>query len=165
MAEAFVALGSNLGDRAANLARARAALDGGPLKFTAQSSVYETEPWGPVAQGPYLNQVVCGTTELSPRALLAALFAIETRLGRDRKQEVRFGPRVIDLDVLLYSDLAIAEPDLEIPHPRMLERAFVLAPLAEIAPDRMVNGIKVRDALARVGSKGIALFTAPDAKP
>lgn len=165
MAEAFVALGSNLGDRTANLVRARAALDGGPLKFTALSSVYETEPWGPVAQGPYLNQVVRGTTSLAPRALLAALFEIETRLGRDRKQEVRYGPRVIDLDVLLYGDLAIAEPDLEIPHPRLLERAFVLVPLAEIAPGRFVNGIKVSDALARVGSKGITRFAAPDAKP
>jgi 2-amino-4-hydroxy-6-hydroxymethyldihydropteridine diphosphokinase len=165
MAEAFVALGSNLGDRAANLARARAALDGGPLKLAAQSSVYETEPWGPVAQGPYLNQVVRGTTSLAPRALLSALFAIETKLGRDRRQEVRFGPRVIDLDVLLYGDLAITEPDLEIPHPRLLERAFVLVPLAEIAPDRLVSGIKVRDALARVGSKGIARYAAPNAKP
>jgi 2-amino-4-hydroxy-6-hydroxymethyldihydropteridine diphosphokinase len=165
MAEAFVALGSNIGDRAANLAGARAALDGGPLKFTALSSVYETEPWGPVAQGPYLNQVVRGTTELMPRVLLSALFAIETKLGRDRQQEIRFGPRVIDLDVLLYGDLAISEADLEIPHPRLLERAFVLVPLAEIAPDRMVNGIKVRDALARLGSKGITLFAAPDAKP
>jgi len=165
MAEAFVALGSNLGDRAANLARARAALDDGPLQLTAQSSVYETEPWGPVAQGPYLNQVVRGSTALAPRALLAALFEIETRLGRDRRQEVRFGPRVIDLDVLLYGDLAISEPDLEIPHPRLLERAFVLVPLAEIAPNRMVKGISVRDALARVGNKGIALFAAPVAKP
>ena len=165
MAEAFVALGSNLGDRAANLARARAALDEGPLKLTARSSVYETEPWGPVAQGPYLNQVVRGTTDLAPRALLAALFEIETRLGRDRRREIRFGPRVIDLDLLLHGDLAINEPDLEIPHPRLLERAFVLVPLAEIAPNRMVNGISVRDALARVGNKGIALFAAPDAKP
>jgi 2-amino-4-hydroxy-6-hydroxymethyldihydropteridine diphosphokinase len=165
MAEAFVALGTNLGDRAANLARARAALDGGPLKLTAQSSVYETEPWGPVAQGPYLNQVVQGTTALAPRALLAALFEIETRLGRDRSKEIRFGPRVIDLDVLLYNDLAIAEPDLEIPHPRLMERAFVLVPLAEIAPGRVVKGIKVSDALARVSSKGIALFATLDAKP
>lgn len=165
MAEAFVALGSNLGDRAANLARARAALDSGPLKLTALSSVYETEPWGPVAQGPYLNQVVRGVISLAPRALLSALFAIETKLGRDRKHEVRFGPRVIDLDVLLYGDLAITEPDLQIPHPRLLERAFVLVPLAEIVPDRVVNGIKVSDALVRVGSKGIALYAAPDAKP
>ena len=164
MAEAFVALGSNLGDRAANLARARSALEDGPLQLAAQSSVYETEPWGPVAQGPYLNQVVRGSTALAPRALLAALFEIETRLGRDRRQEIRFGPRVIDLDVLLYGDLAISEPDLEIPHPRLLERAFVLVPLAEIAPNRMVKGISVRDALARVGNKGIALFAAPVAK-
>src|SRR3990167_6525623 len=137
MAEAFVALGANLGDRAATLARARAALDEGPLKLTARSSAYETEPWGPVAQGPYLNQVVRGTTDLAPRARLAALFEIETRLGRDRRREIRFGPRVIDLDLLLHGDLAINEPDLEIPHPRLLERAFVLVPLAEIAPNRM----------------------------
>ena len=71
---------------------------------------------------------------------------------------------MIDLDVLIYGDLAIAEPDLEIPHPRLMKRAFVLVPLAEIAPDRVVNGIKVSDALARIGSKGIAPFAAPDAK-
>jgi 2-amino-4-hydroxy-6-hydroxymethyldihydropteridine diphosphokinase len=155
MHEAFVALGSNLGDRAANLARARAALADGALDVTAASSVYETEPWGPVPQGPYLNQIVCGTTELTPRALLAALHGIETKLGRNRRGEVRFGPRVVDLDILLYDDLVLTEPDLEIPHPRMLERAFVLVPLAEIAPDRVVRGERVRDALARVGSKGV----------
>ena len=165
MAEAFVALGSNLGDRAGHLTRACAALEAGPLKLTAISSVYETEPWGPVAQGPYLNQVVRGTTELAPRALLSALFAIETRLGRDRREEIRFGPRVIDLDVLLYGDLKIAEPDLEIPHPRLLERAFVLVPLAEIAPDRSVSGIKVRDALARVGSAGVTRLAGAGSKP
>jgi 2-amino-4-hydroxy-6-hydroxymethyldihydropteridine diphosphokinase len=155
MAEAFVALGSNLGDRAANLDRARAALVAGPMQLTAASSVYETEPWGPVPQGPYLNQVVRGTTQLAPRALLAALHAIETRLGRNRKNEIRFGPRVIDLDILLYDDLTLVEPDLKIPHPRLLERAFVLAPLAEIDPDRVVRGERVRDALARIGTKGV----------
>ncbi len=155
MAEVFVALGTNLGDRAANLARARAALAAGPLQSLAASSVYETEPWGPVPQGPYLNQAVRGTTALAPRALLAALAKIETELGRNRKQEMRFGPRVIDLDILLYDDLELMEPDLEIPHPRLLERAFVLVPLAEIAADRVVHGISVRDALARTGTKGI----------
>jgi len=159
MAEAFVALGSNLGDRAANLARARVALAAGPMQLTTASSVYETEPWGPVPQGPYLNQVVRGTTELTPRALLAALHAIETKLGRERRNEIRFGPRVIDLDILLYDDEMLIEPDLEIPHPRILERAFVLVPLAEIAPDRVVKGERVRDTLARIGTKGVRPFT------
>jgi 2-amino-4-hydroxy-6-hydroxymethyldihydropteridine diphosphokinase len=155
MAEAFVALGSNLGDRAANLKRARDAMAAGPLRIDAASSVYETEPWGPVPQGPYLNQVVRGATELAPRALLAALHTIETELGRRRKREVRFGPRTIDLDILVYGELSLAEPDLEIPHPRILERPFVLVPLAEIAPDRVIRGERVRDALARVGTKGV----------
>jgi 2-amino-4-hydroxy-6-hydroxymethyldihydropteridine diphosphokinase len=158
MAQAFVALGSNLGDRAANLERARAAMAAGPMRITAASSVYETEPWGPVPQGPYLNQVVCGTTELAPRALLAALHGIESKLGRERRNEIRFGPRVIDLDILIYDDLTLNEPDLEIPHPRLLERAFVLVPLAEIAPERMARGERVRDALARVGAKGVRPF-------
>jgi 2-amino-4-hydroxy-6-hydroxymethyldihydropteridine diphosphokinase len=159
MAEAFVALGSNLGDRAANLTRARAALAAGAMQIMGASSVYETEPWGPVPQGSYLNQVVRGTTKLAPRALLAALHTIEAKLGRNRRNEIRFGPRVIDLDILLYDDLTLTEPDLEIPHPRMLERAFVLVPLAEIAPDRLVRGERVRDALARVGAKGVRPFT------
>jgi 2-amino-4-hydroxy-6-hydroxymethyldihydropteridine diphosphokinase len=155
MADVYGALGSNLGDRAGNLARARAALAAGPLKPFAASSVYETEPWGPVAQGPYLNQVVRGETGLAPRALLAALAGIEIDLGRDRKREVRFGPRVIDLDILTYDDIRLSEPDLEIPHPRLLERAFVLVPLAEIAPELIVNGVRISDALARVGTKGV----------
>jgi 2-amino-4-hydroxy-6-hydroxymethyldihydropteridine diphosphokinase len=159
MPEAFVALGSNLGDRAANLARARAELEAGPLRLTATSSVYETEPWGPVTQGPYLNQVVRGDTELAPRALLAALHGIESKLGRDRRSEIRFGPRVIDLDILLYDDLTLAEPDLEVPHPRLHERAFVLVPLAEIDSGRVVRGEQVRDVLARVGTKGVRAFT------
>jgi 2-amino-4-hydroxy-6-hydroxymethyldihydropteridine diphosphokinase len=155
MAEVYVGLGSNLGDRADNLARARAALDAGPLHVTAASSVYETEPWGPVPQGPYLNQVVRGEAKLAPRALLWEFFAIEAAVGRKRDNEVRFGPRVIDLDLLLYDDVTLSEPDLMVPHPRMLERAFVLVPLAELAPDKLIGGVSVRDALARVGRGGV----------
>lgn len=155
MPEAFAALGANLGDRALNLSRARDALGRGPLKLTALSAVYETEPWGPVPQGPYLNQVVRGATALAPRDLLQAFHAIEAALGRERRNEARYGPRVIDIDLLLYDDVTLREADLEIPHPRLLERAFVLVPLSEIAPDRLVNGVRVSDALARIGAKGV----------
>ena len=158
MAEAFVALGSNLGDREENLTAARAALAGGVLAQSAASSIYETAPWGPVPQGRYLNQVVRGTTALPPRALLLRLLTIERALGRDRESSPRYGPRTIDLDILLYDELEWAEPDLKIPHPRLLERAFVLVPLAEIAPNLVVKGVPIRDALARIGRKGVMLY-------
>jgi 2-amino-4-hydroxy-6-hydroxymethyldihydropteridine diphosphokinase len=150
MAEAYIALGSNLGDRAAILAAAREALGRGVLANPTASSIHETEPWGPVMQGRYLNQVVRGTTSLKPRALLNKLHEIERTLGRDRPREARYGPRTIDLDILLYDGLEVNEPDLQIPHPRMMERAFVLAPLAEIAPDLTVGGVPVRQALTRL---------------
>jgi 2-amino-4-hydroxy-6-hydroxymethyldihydropteridine diphosphokinase len=160
MPEAFIALGSNLGDRAANLTSARAALDR-LLRVNAASSVYETDPWGPIEQGRYLNQVVRGTTELAPHDLLRKLHDIELSLGRDRSREQRYGPRTIDLDILIYDDLALREADLEIPHPRMMERAFVLIPLAEIAPDLAVRGVRVSEALARLDRSGVARVRAP----
>ena len=101
MAEVYVALGSNLGDRAHNLAAARDALGRGALIIERASSIYETEPWGAANQGPYLNQAVLGRTQLAPRALLAKLLEIERELGRDRSHAERFGPRVIDIDILL----------------------------------------------------------------
>ncbi|MEX0589653.1 MAG: 2-amino-4-hydroxy-6-hydroxymethyldihydropteridine diphosphokinase [Xanthobacteraceae bacterium] len=160
MAEVFLGLGGNLGDRASNLAAARAALARGALTNTSASSIYETEPWGPVPQGRYLNQVVSGSSELPPRALLAKLFEIERALGRDRAREERYGPRTIDLDILLYGDLTMQEPELQIPHPRMMERPFVLVPLAEIAPDLAVNGVAIRDALARLDRTGVVPYRA-----
>jgi 2-amino-4-hydroxy-6-hydroxymethyldihydropteridine diphosphokinase len=160
MAEVFLGLGSNLGNRASNLAAARAALARGALTNTSASSIYETEPWGPVRQGRYLNQVVSGSSELPPRALLAKLFEIERALGRDRAREERYGPRTIDLDILLYGDLTMQEPELQIPHPRMMERPFVLVPLAEIAPDLAVNGVAIRDALARLDRTGVVPYRA-----
>ena len=159
MAEAFVALGSNLGDREENLTAARAALADGVLAQIAASSIYETAPWGPVPQGRYLNQVVRGTTKLAPKALLARLLDIERTLGRERDGVERYGPRTIDLDILLFGGEKFAEPDLQIPHPRMMERAFVLVPLAEIAPDLTVGGVAVADALARLDHGGVALYT------
>lgn len=161
MADAFIGLGSNLGNRADNLAAARAALGRDVLDIAAASSIYETDPWGPVPQGRYLNQVVRGDTALAPRALLAELFRIERALGRDRGREQRFGPRTLDLDILLYDGRSVREPDLEIPHPRMMQRAFVLVPLAEIAPDLVVGGVAVRDQLARIDRTGVTPYGAP----
>lgn len=158
MPDVFIALGSNLGERRENLAAARETLAQGGVAVEAISSIYETEPWGPVPQGTYLNQVVRGVTALSPHALLAKLMEVERSLGRDRVREERYGPRTIDLDILLYDDIAVHEPDLVIPHPRMMERPFVLVPLVEIAPELVVGGVAVKDALARLDRSGVRKY-------
>ena len=130
MARVFLGLGSNLGDRRAYLRTAVASLP----DVVAVSSVYETEPvGGPDEQGPYLNLVVQLDTELSPRHLLDVCRALEADAGRVR--EVRWGPRTLDVDVLWVEGHTVDEADLQVPHPRMGERRFVLAPLAELAPD------------------------------
>lgn len=131
---AYVALGSNLGDRAANLRRALAALRASTgIGQVEPSPVYETEPVGP-PQGRYLNAVARVTTTLSARALLTRLLAIEQSAGRERGPE-RNAPRTLDLDLLLFGDRVIDEPGLRVPHPRLSERAFVLVPLADLAPE------------------------------
>lgn len=155
MAEVFIALGSNLGDRKKNLASALAAMDRMGVALRAVSSVYETEPWGPVKQEHYLNQVLRADTRLAPHPLLRTLRRIERSLGRDRNKEQRFGPRTMDLDILLYEGANLRTKTLQVPHPRMLQRAFVLVPLAEIAPALKVGGIPVRSALQRTGSAGV----------
>ncbi len=126
----YLGLGSNLGDREANLARARQLLATRGFREAAASALYETEPVGGVPQGPFLNQVIGGTQALGARELLAACLGIEQELGRVRRE--RNGPRTLDLDILLYGDLVSEESGLVVPHPRMHERRFVLAPLAEI---------------------------------
>ena len=125
-------MGSNLGDRLANL---RSAVDGMPafMQVEAVSPVYETAPMYDADQNAYLNMAVTGLTGLEPRPLLDALKALERRIGRVRSR--RYGPRSIDLDIVFFEDRIIREPGLEIPHPRLEERAFVLAPAADIAPD------------------------------
>jgi 2-amino-4-hydroxy-6-hydroxymethyldihydropteridine diphosphokinase len=157
MAEVFLALGSNLGDRARNLAAAREALGRGPIGNLQASSVYETEPWGPIKQGRYLNQVVRGVTALAPHPLLKKIQEIELSLGRHRVHEERYGPRTIDLDILLYDAIEMNESDLTIPHPRMVERPFVLVPLAEIAPHLEIGGVPVKTLLARLDQSGVAI--------
>lgn len=131
----FIALGSNQGDRELNLLRAVAEI--GRLeqtRITALSGFYDTEPVGPVDQPNFLNAVLRLETALSPRSLLAELQRIETDVFR-RVRDVQWGPRSMDLDILLYGDLILDEEGLVIPHPRLHERRFVLVPLTEIAPD------------------------------
>ncbi len=153
--EAFIALGSNLGDREAHLRFAVQGIDALPgVEFVRGSRIYETEPVGPAGQGAYLNAVVEVATTRTPRELLTALLGIEEEAGRKRSaEETRWGPRVLDLDLLLYGDRQIDEPGLSLPHPRMHERAFVLEPLCEIAGDRLHPRLRTRFAelAAQVG--------------
>ena len=135
--KAFVALGSNLGDRLALLIAGREGLAQlSETRLVGASSVYETKPVGGSPQGAYLNAVVVLDTGLIPSALLRCLLKIEASHGRRRDLETqRFGPRTLDLDLLLYGDQCVNEPGLEVPHPRLHERAFVLEPLCEVGPD------------------------------
>ena len=161
MAEVFIALGGNVGDRRKNMQAALAALEKGPVRVVARSRIYEAESWGPVPQGKYYDCVVWGKTSLPPRALLRELNKIEARLGRNRTREIRYGPRTIDLDILLYGRLRIKTAELEVPHRLMLKRAFVLVPLAEIAPRLMVKGIAIGDALGRLESEAKGVVPLP----
>ena len=156
MPEAFVALGGNVGDVRTTLDRAVAMFcDGTVVRLLARSSDYRTPPWGVVDQAPFVNLCVEVTTELAPHALLARGLAVERALGRDRAREQRWGPRPVDIDLLAYDDVTLDDADLSLPHPRLLERAFVLVPLAEIVPDRRIGGVRVRDALAHLDVAGI----------
>jgi 2-amino-4-hydroxy-6-hydroxymethyldihydropteridine diphosphokinase len=156
MAEALIALGGNVGDVRETLDRAVAMLGEGPgLRVVARSSDYRTPPWGLTDQPSFVNAVVAVDTTLTPYGLLARAQDVERTLGRDRRHEQRWGPRPIDIDILAYDDLVLDTPDLALPHPRLFERAFVLVPLAEIRPDRVIAGLGVRDALAKVDPTGI----------
>ncbi|MGH9279007.1 MAG: 2-amino-4-hydroxy-6-hydroxymethyldihydropteridine diphosphokinase [Acidimicrobiales bacterium] len=134
---AFLGLGTNLGDRTAHLRAAVTGLTAAPgVSVTAVSPVYETEPvGGPEAQPPYLNLVVEIEASVSPRALLAIAQRLEAAAGRDRSKEERFGARPLDIDLLWIEGVTVDEPHLVVPHPRMHERRFVLAPLADLAPE------------------------------
>jgi 2-amino-4-hydroxy-6-hydroxymethyldihydropteridine diphosphokinase len=156
MADVLVALGGNVGDVRGTLERAIALFcDGRTVRLTARSSDYRTPPWGVEDQPPFINAVIAAMTDLSPQELLARVQATERAFGRDRAHERRWGPRTLDIDLIAYDDVSLTTPDLTLPHPRLFERAFVLAPLAEIAPDRRIAGIRVRDALAKVDQAGI----------
>ena len=160
MPSVAIALGSNVGDRAASLAAGLSGLAARGVAWRAVSSVYETEPVGPVReQGAFLNQVAVGETSFSPRALLEVCLDVEREQGRVRT--LRWGPRTLDLDILLYDERVIEEPGLVVPHPEMARRAFVLVPLAEVAPDWVVPGMGKTPAelLATVpGREGVRLL-------
>ena len=132
MIRVFLGIGTNLGDREDNLRQARACL-GQRLEILKESSVYQTAPWGYLDQPAFLNQVIEVQTTLSSLNLLGFLKDIEKHLGR--QENFRYGPRLIDLDILSYGDRIIQTPRLQVPHPRLAQRAFVLVPLAEIAPE------------------------------
>lgn len=156
MAEALIGLGGNVGDVRATLDRAVALMcDGDEVRPLARSSDYRTPPWGVADQPAFVNACLLVETTLSPRALLDRALQVERALGRNRSRERRWGPRAIDIDLIDYDGRAVAEPGLELPHPRLLERAFVLVPLAEIVPDRVVAGMRVADAAARLDAAGI----------
>ncbi len=156
MAEALLALGGNVGDVRLTLDRAVAMLcDGTAVRLVARSSDYRTPPWGVTEQAPFVNLCLVVVTDLGPQDLLGRALAVERALGRDRSREQRWGPRPVDIDLLAYDDVRLDAGDLILPHPRLFERGFVLVPLAEIAPDRRIAGIRVREAAARVDTAGI----------
>jgi len=164
--EALIALGGNIGDARATLDRAVAMFcDGRDVILIARSSDYRTPPWGVEDQPPFLNLCLAVATVLPPRALLGRAQRVEQAFGRDRTKEQRWGPRPLDIDILAYDDVALDEPDLVLPHPRLFARAFVLVPLAEIAPERVIAGIKVREALARLDAAGIEKLPSMNSEP
>lgn len=157
MTDAALGLGSNLGDAVGHLREAVRRIDVLPsVRVGARSSLYRTKPWGPVAQDWFVNACITIETDLSPRELLAQVKAIETDIGR--KPTVRWGPRVIDIDILYWGDVTIAEPGLTLPHPGLFDRPFVLVPLCEIAGERVVAGRRLADAGAATEANDVMLL-------
>jgi len=150
---AFLGLGSNVGDSRQILRRAILRVGGLPgTRVVACSALYRTAPVGRQDQADFLNQVIEIQTSLSPRALLAAVLEVEREGGRVRRE--RWGPRTLDIDVVWYDDVSVSEPDLEIPHPRLEERRFVLEPLSELAPGlSLPSGRTLGEALTRVADQ------------
>ena len=154
---AYLSLGSNLGDRRDNLQQALELMEEAGIAIRRRSSVYESAPQNYLDQPWFLNMAVEVETSLPPAELLSLLQSIERRLGRDRNLSVRFGPRSIDLDILLYGSLIVDTPGLVLPHPRMWERRFVLEPLSEIAPELVdpVSGRPLQEFLTLVADQPI----------
>jgi 2-amino-4-hydroxy-6-hydroxymethyldihydropteridine diphosphokinase len=160
MTRAYLALGANLGERLSNLRQAVVLLESRGARLVRSSRVYETEPVGP-AQPDYLNAVIEVETDLSPRGLLIACLSVEKALGRVRGE--RWGPRVMDVDILTFGDVEVDDSDLQVPHPRMHERAFVMIPLLELDADPMLPGGRKASTL-RIGDwtiGGVRPFAPP----
>ena len=147
LTETGIGLGSNIGDKPANIGRALALLqERGIMRLTALSSIYRTPPWGYKEQEFFANACALGETRLPPLELLAAVNAVEKDMGR--KPSIRWGPRLIDIDILFYGTGTFEHPKLHLPHKNIFERAFVLVPLAEIAPDLKISGRSIAKAAA-----------------
>lgn len=156
----YIALGTNLGQREANLQAARDAFLP-EIQILAQSPLYQTEPWGVTDQPDFLNQVVKAETNLSPLELLDYLKNVEKQVGRT--PTVRYGPRIVDLDILFYGDLVFENERLTIPHPRLAERAFVLVPLFKTAPDfrHPILRKTISELLSQVDQEGVEFYASP----
>ncbi len=156
MASVLIALGGNVGDVRQTFRKAIANICGmAQAGLLARSSDYATPPWGEENQARFINACIEIDTGLDPHALLYTLHRIEKKFGRDRGTEQRWGPRTLDLDLIAYDDAVLDRPELTLPHPRLFERAFVLVPLAEIAPDRVIAGRTPAEALADISTAGI----------
>ena len=156
MPEALVALGGNVGDARKTIRKAiEIFCDGEEVWLRKRSSDYKTPPWGVTDQPSFINAAIAVATGLAPRALLERAHAVERIFGRNRDKEERWGPRTLDIDLIAYNDLTLNEPDLVLPHPRLFERAFVLVPLAQIVPDRLIAGQRIADAAQSVDKAGI----------
>jgi len=159
LVEIGLGLGSNIGDGPANIAKAlRLLQESGAIDVTAVSSIYKTAPWGYLAQPPFANACALALTRLDPAALLAAVKKVEADMGR--KETIRWGPRLIDIDILFYGDAPLSTLALVLPHKELFNRAFVLVPLAEIAPDLQLAGHSVAEAAAKVAGGGIEKWEA-----
>jgi dihydroneopterin aldolase / 2-amino-4-hydroxy-6-hydroxymethyldihydropteridine diphosphokinase len=151
-ARVVFALGGNVGDKAKSLRRALRAIAGEPeIELTAVSRFYRTPPWGKTDQDWFLNACALGRTNLKPEALLERVKRLEVELGREPTE--RWGPRVIDIDLIAYGDIVLKTVRLTLPHPELFNRAFVLVPLAEIAPDLLIAGVRIGDEAARLGAE------------
>jgi 2-amino-4-hydroxy-6-hydroxymethyldihydropteridine diphosphokinase len=159
----LLGLGGNLGDPVAAIETALDRLDRSGVRITARSAFYRTSPWGPVAQPDFVNACAVAETTLEPHALLALAQAIQRELGR--QPGPRWGPRPIDIDTLDYEGVQVDDPDLEIPHPGLTERAFVLLPLLDIAPDWVVSSRPIREWAAEVDVTGIVRIDGRDLLP
>jgi 2-amino-4-hydroxy-6-hydroxymethyldihydropteridine diphosphokinase len=156
VADALIALGGNVGDVRATFREAIANILGmAQAALLARSSDYATPPWGEEQQPHFINACIEIETALSPEALLFTLHRIERKFGRDRSRERRWGPRTLDLDLIAYDDVSRHGPELTLPHPRLFDRAFVLVPLVEIAPDRVIAGRSIAGALAQLPTSAI----------
>ena len=162
MADALIALGGNIGDVRANFRGAIAEiLARAGARLVARSADYRTPPWGDEAQPDFINACIRIETQLAPLALLDVLQAVEAAFGRNRLAGRRWGPRTLDLDLLAYDDLTLHDPRLELPHPRLFERAFVLVPLCDIAPNRPIAGRTPAASLEGPAARGYRTVARP----